>query len=144
MENFSREINEDLAEVRERVEVIRRKISDNRASPDNFNGFLREQVDTYIGDFDSQIVKVNERLQADREFWEREAAQSAEQKNKKIMQMKGYLFEVKKKLASTIFDAQFTEAIDIAAKCPLKDLPCFGRPKYSEDEEFRWPTLAIL
>ena len=71
--NFELEINEDLAEVRERVEVIRRKISDHRASPDNFSGFLRFDVDTYIGDFEIQIAKVNDCLHADREFWENEA-----------------------------------------------------------------------
>ena len=69
VENFSREINEELADIREHIEVIRRKISENRASPENFIGFLRLDVDTYIGDFDVQIAKLNECLQADREFW---------------------------------------------------------------------------
>ena len=34
--------------------------------------------------------------------------------------------------------------IDIAAKRPLKDLPCFGKPFRKSDKEFRWSTQADL
>ena len=62
VENFSREISEELADIRERIEVIRRKISENQASPKNFSGFLRFDIDTYMCDFNEQIAKVNECL----------------------------------------------------------------------------------
>ena len=81
VENFKQEVNEELNDIKERIEVVRTKIDDNRGSQENFNGFLCGQTSEYLDCFDSQIEKMNARLAIDQEYWAEQAACSEEFKS---------------------------------------------------------------
>ena len=72
--DLQHEINEECKDIQQRIIDVRTKISDNRASYTNFQGFLLSSVDDYLLEYDSYIDKLNERFEQDKQYWRDQAA----------------------------------------------------------------------
>ena len=76
VDDFEHEIMKDCQSIKEKIEEVRAKVESQRKTPTNINGFLVGELDEYIGNFDYEIEKIQNRLNKDRAHWHQHAKNS--------------------------------------------------------------------
>ena len=102
--DLQHEINEECKEIQQRIIDVRTKIHDNRASYQNFQGFLLGAIDDYILEFDSQIVKLNERFDQDKQYWNDQATHMNQNKSVQTQKLLKIFDECQRQCAMAIFN----------------------------------------
>ena len=60
---------------------VRSKIENNACGQTNCYGFLTGAVGEYLDEFDSQISKINARLEQDKRYWDKYASKHSKKKD---------------------------------------------------------------
>ena len=67
------DVMDDLLKIKDQIETVRTKVSENLNSPNNFNGCLLGDCDGFVQAFDAQIEAFKEKIAENRKHWERQS-----------------------------------------------------------------------